>query len=217
METNKIKVILVDDHHIFRDGIKAILNSSSNIQVVAETDNYKELTLLLKNGLPDIIILDISLPEISGLEIAERIKNIYNDKVKILILSMYNSEEFIINAIKAGAKGYLPKNTNKKELINAIEAIHQNEEFFSPLISNVMLKSFISKAKGEQSKKLLSTRELEIIKLHSLGISNQEIASKLCISVKTVESHKNHIMQKLNIKSTVDIVKFAIKNNIIDL
>jgi two-component system response regulator NreC len=135
---------------------------------------------------------------------------------------MFTQEEFIFNAIQAGAKGYLPKNTSKKELLEAIEAVHKGEEYFSQQISGIILKSYIKKAQNQEdeSKKkedLLSKREIEILKLFAEGVSNQEIADKLFISVRTVESHKNHIMQKLELKNTVDLVKFAIKNKIIEL
>jgi two-component system response regulator NreC len=219
----KIKLILVDDHRLVRAGIKSLLNDNDRFEILGEAENGDELIVLLQKELPNVILLDISLPGLSGIDWTRKIleTSAYNG-VKILILSMFTQEEFIFNAIQAGAKGYLPKNTSKKELLEAIEAVHKGEEYFSQQISGIILKSYIKKAQNQEdeSKKkedLLSKREIEILKLFAEGVSNQEIADKLFISVRTVESHKNHIMQKLELKNTVDLVKFAIKNKIIEL
>jgi two-component system response regulator NreC len=133
---------------------------------------------------------------------------------------MYTNEDFVFNAIKAGAKGYLPKNTTRKELFEAVNTIYNGEEYFSESISNIILKSYIKKAKTDENnekKEALSIREIEILRLFAQGTTNQEIADKLFISIRTVESHKNHIMQKLALKTTVDLIKFAIKNKIVEI
>jgi DNA-binding NarL/FixJ family response regulator len=135
---------------------------------------------------------------------------------------MYTNEEFIFNAIKAGAKGYLPKNTTRQELLSAIEAVSQGQEYFSETVSEIMLKSYVRIAKDDEKffdKKdaSLTIREIEILKLFANGLSNQEIADKLFISIRTVESHKNHIMQKLDLKTSVDMVKYALRNKIAEL
>ncbi len=216
-----IKIMLVDDHQIVRDGIKALLESLENVQVIGEASNAKELLEKLKNCKPDIIVTDISMPDISGIELTK----IINEKeefsgIKVLILSMFTNEDFIFNAIKAGANGYLPKNTTRRELFEAVNTIYNGDEYFSESISNIILKSYVKKAQNEElteKKESLSVRETEILKHFAQGLSNQEIADKLFISIRTVESHKNHIMQKLELKSTVDLIKFAIKNKIIEL
>jgi DNA-binding NarL/FixJ family response regulator len=132
---------------------------------------------------------------------------------------MYNSEDYIFNAIRAGAQAYLPKTTNRLELEEAVNAVYEGREYFSSSISNVILKSFIRQAKNEDNKTEISltVRETEILKMFAEGKSNPEIADQLFISVRTVESHKNHIMQKLELKTTVDLIKFAIKNKIIEI
>ncbi len=218
---SQIKIALVDDHQIVRDGIRALLESMNNIEVISEASSAKEFFDNIKYVQPDILITDISMPEISGIELTKMInENEKTRNIKVLILSMFTNEDFIFNAIKAGAKGYLPKNTNRNELYEAIKTIYNGEEYFSDSISNIILKSYIRKAKSyEQTdkKETLSARETEILKLFAQGLSNQEIADKLFISIRTVESHKNHIMQKLELKSTVDLIKFAIKNKIIEL
>ena len=135
---------------------------------------------------------------------------------------MYNSEDFIFNSIKAGAKGYLPKNTTRNELLEAIYAIESGEEFFSESVSKIMVKSYVKRATDdekiqEKPDEILTTRELEILKLYVEGFINKEIGDKLEISIRTVETHKNHIMRKLGLKSTVEMVKFAIRNKIVEI
>lgn len=216
-----IKVLLVDDHTIVRDGIKALLTGQDDITIAGEASNGRDLLSLIKTTRADIILLDISLPDYSGIELCEIVRREYPG-IYVLFLSMYNTEEYIFNAIKAGAQGYLPKNISQSELLLAIRSVSQGNEYFSESISNIILKSYIKKAKDKEPENLnqdnhLSKRELEILKLFAEGLPNPEIAERLFISTRTVESHKNHIMQKLNLKSTVDLVKFAIKHQIIEI
>ncbi len=218
-EMEKIKLILVDDHQLVRTGIANLLAGETGFEIIGEAADAKDLFELLRKSQPDITVLDIALPGMSGIEITKKLHNDYPG-IRILILSMHTSEEFIFNAINSGARGYLPKNTSRKELIEAIYAIHRGEEFFAESISNVILKSYIKKAKSdspedENNENLLSKREIEVLKLFAEGMTNQEIADKLFISIRTVESHKNHIMARLELKTTVDLVKFAIRNNIV--
>lgn len=213
-----IKVTLVDDHAIVRDGIKALIETDG-IKVINEASSAREFFTLLKTGIPDIAVLDISLPDISGIEIAKRITAEF-PQIKVIILSMHLDEDFIFNAIKAGAMAYLPKNTNRKELIEAIRKVASGDEYFTEPVSNIILKSYVRKVKtGQENKKenRLSEREMEILKLFAEGKNNKEIADMLFISCRTVESHKNHIMQKLGLHSTVELIKFAIKNRIIEI
>lgn len=214
----KIRLILVDDHLIVRDGIKSLLSGVERFEIVGEADSGSYLFALLKTVVPDVILLDINLPDISGIEITKRLKVEY-PQVGVLILSMYNTEDYIFNAIRAGAKSYLPKTTNRQELEEAVCAVYRGEEYFSQSISNIILRSFIQQAQGQDEKKedQLTAREIEILRLFAEGMANAEIADQLFISVRTVESHKNHIMQKLELKSTVDLIKFAIKNKIIEI
>jgi DNA-binding NarL/FixJ family response regulator len=217
---NKIKIILVDDHRIVRDGLRSLLQDEEDIDVIGTAESYTDLvTLLSVVGEPDILILDISLPDISGIEVA-RIVSIKYPEIRIIMLSMYVNEDFIFNSLKAGAKGYLPKNTSKNELLEAIRQIYQNQEYFTDEITNIILKSYLKKIKNEQEpddSDKLTRREEEIIRLVAEGSSNKEISEKLFISTRTVESHKNHIMNKLELKTNIDLIKFAIKNNIIQI
>lgn len=218
---DKIKIIMVEDHQIVRDGIKALIIDEENIEIIGEASNGSELFALLQNTKPNIVLLDISLPEMSGIEIAKKLTETHPD-IKCLMLSMYMSEEFITNSIEAGAKGYLPKTTTQKELIDAINAINKGGEFYNNTVSEILLKSYIKKTQGKSKKEEtksvnITKRELEILKLFAEGLANKEIAEKLFISIRTVESHKNNIMQKLELKTTVELVKYAIRNSIIEI
>lgn len=211
-----IKVILVDDHQLVRDGIKALLAGMEGIEVIGEASSGAEMLALLNSNIPDVALLDISLPDISGIDLCRKIIAQYPE-IKVLFLSMYTTEDYIFNAIKAGAKGYLPKNISRNELFNAVKEVSAGNEYYSETISNIILKSYIRKAKTPDDKlqdpgELLSKRETEVLRCFAEGLSNPQIAEKLFISTRTVESHKNHIMQKLNLKTQVELLKYAIKN-----
>jgi DNA-binding NarL/FixJ family response regulator len=216
-----IRIFLVDDHQLVRDGIKALLMSTNDIDILGEASTGRECFEKIAVTPPDILILDISLPDTNGIEITRRITAEYPG-MRVLILSMYTNEDFIFNSVKAGAKGYLPKNTSREELLSAIHAIYDGEEFFSDSISRIMLKSYVRKAKEDdvisQSGPIpLTTREIEILKLFAEGFINKEISDHLVISIRTVETHKNHIMKKLELKSTVELIKYAIRNKIVEI
>ena len=220
-DMEKTRIILVDDHQLVRTGIANLLNDEPGFEIIGEAADSNEFLALLDNIQPDIAILDIAMPGMSGIELTRLIAGSF-PSIRVLILSMYNSEEYIFNAINAGAKGYLPKNISRNELIEAVHSVARGEEYYAESISNVILKSYIKKAKSgpedsNNSENQLSKRELEVLRLFAEGFSNQEIADKLFISIRTVESHKNHIMQRLELKSSVDLVKFAIRNNIVNL
>ncbi|MBU2650729.1 MAG: response regulator transcription factor [Bacteroidetes bacterium] len=215
----KIKIILVDDHQIVRDGIKALIAGMDEMEVIAEASTGEMMLKILSNNSPDLAIIDIALPDISGIELTRQIHEKY-PSIKILILSMYTDEEFIFNSLRAGASGYLPKNTSRHELREAILSVNNDVEYLPETISKIILRSFVKKARKEEDQKdfsLLSNREMEVLKLILAGNNNRYIAEKLFISTRTVESHKNHIMNKLEIKSMLDLVKYAIQNKIIDI
>ncbi|NTW31372.1 MAG: response regulator transcription factor [Bacteroidetes bacterium] len=218
----KIKLALVDDHKIVRDGIASLLMYEDKVEVVAEASNAEELLEILKNMEIDIIILDIFLPKPVGIELTKIIVKQF-PKTKVIILSGNIEEDIVSGAFNAGADGYLPKDTEKEELLEAIYSVHDfNEQYLSNSIKNNLSASFIKKAKyGDkysQSKLAsLTEKEINIIKLFSEGLSYKEIANKLEISTRTVEAHKNNILEKLELRTIIDIVKYAIKNKIIEL
>ncbi|MEW5846777.1 MAG: response regulator transcription factor [Bacteroidota bacterium] len=218
---DKIKVALVEDHQLVRDGIRSLLTNLPNIEVVAEADCAKTMLNLIEQAKPNVLLVDISLPEISGIELAKLITT-NHPGIKVIILSMHTEQEYIFNSLRNGAKGYLHKSISREELIEAIEQVYNGSEYFSKEVSSIILKSYLRQIKNperveEYDDKKLTPRELEILRMVAQGYSNQLIADKLFISVRTVESHKNHIMQKLELTTTVDLVKYAIKNGIIDL
>jgi DNA-binding NarL/FixJ family response regulator len=220
MKDSTIKIILTDDHQVVRDGLKSMLSGVQGIQIIAQAANGAELFDILSKQKADLLILDIELPDMSGLEICKRVSTAFPD-MKILILSMYTGEEFIFKALAEGARGYLPKNTTRDELEQAIRSIANGKEYYSPIITDIMLKSYIKKAKSKKNDDMdlgeLSKRELEVLKMLAEGIPNFEIAEKLFISIRTVESHKSHIMQKLELHTTAELVKFAIRKKLIEI
>jgi len=216
-----IRIFLVDDHQLVRDGIKALLLSAEDLVILGEASTGKECFEKIALQQPDILILDISLPDTTGIEITKKVTELY-PAIKVLILSMYTNEDFIFNSLKAGARGYLPKNTSREELLEAIHTIYAGDEFFADSIARIMLKSYVRKAKEDdlatQSMPVpLTTREIEILRLFAEGFINKEISDQLDISIRTVETHKNHIMKKLELKSTVELIKYAIRNKIVEI
>lgn len=221
---NKIRLILVDDHPIVRDGIFAALMKVNNIEIVGEASNGDELFRLLDENKvkADVILLDLSMPKMSGAEITEILTS-KHPNLKVLIFSSYTDEDSIFSSIQAGALGYLPKDAMRDELVAAIEQVYNNQEYLSQSIPNTILMKFINKSKtgaelvGDKKISVLTKRELEILRLVAEGLHYKEIGEKLFISARTVETHKNNIMQKLGLNSTIELVKYAIKNKVIEL
>lgn len=214
----KIRVIIVDDHQIIRDGIKALLSGFEDIEVAAEAGSAEECLQKLRFHPADLALIDISLPGISGIKLTEQLAESY-PSLKVLILSMHLNEAYISGAIKAGAMGYLVKNTTRDELIQAIHIVSDGNKYLGKEVSNLITTGFIRRVQvnEDNSDEALSKRELEILRLTAEGLGNKEISEKLFISIRTVESHKNHIMSKLGLKSSVDLVRYAIKSGIINL
>jgi DNA-binding NarL/FixJ family response regulator len=217
---NKIKVLLVDDHQIILDGLSNMLKEAGDIEVCGSAADITKALEMIKKTIPDVVITDLSMPGKSGIELIRRISEKHPDTY-VLVLSMYVTEDYIFNALKAGAKGYLPKqDTTRAELLKAIRTIARGEEFFSDSVAQVISKLYSHSAKSTATpdsmarKANLTSRETEILRLYTEGLSNMEIADRLNISIRTVETHKNNIMQKYNFKSTVEMVKFAIRNNL---
>lgn len=220
MKTSVISIFLVDDHQVVRDGLISMLAGFPDIRIAGQASSGEGLMSGIREIKADVLILDIELPDISGVELCQKVLDIRPD-IRILILSMYTGEEFIFKAIAEGAKGYLPKNTTKDELAEAIRAVASGKEFFSPVITQIMMKSFINKAKStrneEKAHEELSKREIEVLRMLAEGIPNVDIAERLYISIRTVESHKSHIMQKLDLHTTAELVKYAIRNKLIEI
>jgi len=216
-----INVSLIDEHPVICDALTALLTDVDDIKVVSSSNTFSEYINLLEDVKPNIVIAIFYKPDDENVENVRKLAYQF-PKVKILVMLMYHDEKRVLKMIKAGAKGHLGNDTNRSEIIEAIYTLRNGYEFYAKTITNILLGSYISdkdinKSEKENRQKNLSKREMEIFKLFAEGISNRVIADKLFISVRTVETHKTNIMKKIGLKTTVDLVKFAIKNNIIEL
>ena len=214
----KIKVLVADDHTILRQGIKALLDNQEGIEVIGEAKDGREALEIIEETLPDVILMDIAMPGLNGLEATRRIKKKF-PRMKVLVLTMYTNEEYIFQILNAGANGYLVKETAFQDLISAIKAVYKNEAFMSPSISKKVINSYIKKAQDDEEKtrEILTTREREILQLIAEGNSSKKIAELLFISPKTVETHRTHIMDKLNIHNRTGLIKYAIRKGMVDV
>ena len=221
--THLIKIIIVDDHQIIRDGLSNMIQEADDIILAGCASGYDEALRQIKISNPDLVITDLSMPGKSGIVLIGKIHELY-PHIKILVLSMYVTDDYIFNTLKEGAMGYLPKqDTTKSELLKAIRTVYNGHQYFSDSIAQQIAMSYSKKAKrsADMDSALhshdLTNREREILRLYADGFSNQEISEKLNISTRTVETHKNNIMQKFNFRSTVDMVKFAIRNKLSEI
>jgi DNA-binding NarL/FixJ family response regulator len=205
------RVVLADDHVMFRDGIRRIIERIKDVVVSGEVNDGLELLEFLKLSPADLIILDISMPNLRGLEAIREIKKHYS-QVKILVLTMHRKKEFIRQALADGADGFLLKEDESSELIRAVQAVQKGQKYLSPLLTSEVM----SLSLAEEQSELLTMREREVLKLLAEGKRTQEIAEALFISVNTVRRHRYNIMEKLNIKTMADLVKYAISQHYID-
>lgn len=213
---NKIKVLIVDDHLLIRSGVRSLLKDVPDIEIVAEAEGGNEAIKKHSEFLPDVILMDISMPDISGIEAASIIKKNSPD-TGVLVLTMHENEEYIFKALKNGATGILHKNVSKEELITAIKMVASGKKYFGNSISQIMIQNYMQKFDEENSdeekqKVILTRREKEVLKALAKGLSNIEIGEQLKISPRTVDTHKTNLMQKLNLKSTSALARFAYEN-----
>ena len=216
---NKIKVLLAEDHTIVRKGIRSLLDAERHIEVVGEAENGREAVDKTESLVPDIVVMDHTMPLLNGLEATRQICR-HLPQVKVLILTMHTNEEYIFQFLRAGAAGYLVKQTAPTELVAAINAIHQGESFLSPAIHKTVIEEYIRQGEAagkSDSLDTLTDREREVLQLLAEGFSNREIGEQLNISVKTVGVHRVNLMQKLDLHSVTDLTKYAIRKGIIDL
>jgi len=209
----KVSILLADDHQLFRLGVKHLLKNVDDLQVIGESKSGRETIAFCKNHQPDIILMDIDFPDLCGVEITKSIKHA-NSNIKILALSMHEEDQYVINMFKGGVSGYVVKDASFEELVRAIRAIRDGNSYFSKNISKSFFeqKNNRSKMLQESRKKVAVTdRELEILKYVTDEMTNKEIAERLFISPRTVETHKRNLMQKLQVKNTVGLVKYYLK------
>jgi DNA-binding NarL/FixJ family response regulator len=206
------RIVLAEDHALVREGIKKIVEDVADLQVVGEAGDGLQLLELLKTLSADLVILDISMPKMPGIEVAKEIKRSY-PRVKVLILTMHRMKEYLNDAIAAGVDGYLLKEDVAKELGSAISKIRQGMTYISTLLSNEMTSLFVQSRRLalERPAEPLTPREIEIVKLIVEGKSSREIAALLFLSFRTIQNHRTRIMRKLNLKKNTDLVKYAIQ------
>jgi len=219
MET--IKIVLVDDHKIIMDGISSLVENEKSVEVIGTARNSDELFQILETTKVDIVFLDIFLPKPIGIEILKSIVKQYK-KIKVIILSGNDEEDLISSAFQSGASAYLTKSVEQEELISTIYTVMEGGQYISSALEKTLTRNFLKKASyGDKfaHHKLtgLTAREIEIIQLLSEGLGYKEIAAQLNISTRTVEAHKNNILEKLELKNTIELVKFAIKNKLVEL
>jgi len=215
---DKTRVLLAEDHTIVRKGLRSLLDKETGIKVVEEAEDGREAILKTEELHPDVVVMDIAMPGLNGLEATRQIKKRFPD-IKIIILTMHANEEYILQSLKAGASGYLVKKAAPVELISAINAVHKGNSFLSPSISRMVIDEYIRRSKeiseGEEGFEQLTVREREVLQLIAEGRKTREIAELLYISIKTVETHRAHIMNKLDIHSTAELTRYAIRKGII--
>jgi len=208
-------VILCDDHKIFREGLRSLIEKQSDMKIIAESSDGRTAVRLSKEKSPDIIIMDIAMPELNGIETTHQIIKNY-PKIKVLILSMYSDQRFVLKAMESGASGYLLKDSAFEELVDAIHIVLSGQIYLSPSIASIFVKSYITnlQKKDSHNLKALTDREREVLQLLSEGKTTKQISLTLGISGKTVETHRQKIMEKLNISSIAELTKYALREGL---
>lgn len=210
-----IKILLVDDHKILRDGICSIVKGSPDMEVIGEAADGKAALRLVKELSPDVVIMDISMPELNGIEATRRILADH-PKIKVIALSMHHDKQFVSEIFKAGASGYLLKDCAFDELEHAVRIVMDGKTYINPQIASLVIESFVNQPQTNSQKafSLLTDREREVLQLIAEGHSTKEIASSLNVSAKTIESHRRQVMGKLNIRNVAELTKYAIREGL---
>ena len=210
--TKKIRLLLADDHPLIREGFRSLLNKNDRFEIVAIAENGKELIELAGKELPDIILSDISMPVMSGMDAIERISGLY-PSIKSVILTMHEEREYIINALRIGVQGYILKNVERFDLEKAIITISEGGKYFSPIVTNILAESVVRQEQPVISE--LTPREKEVLELVAQGHSTKQIADKLGIGTRTVESHRVNMLKKMKVNNTAELVRKAIEMKIL--
>jgi two-component system, NarL family, response regulator NreC len=213
MQPKKARILLADDHSVVRRGFKLILDSQNDMEVVGEAANGREAVQLAEQLQPDLVVMDVSMPELNGIEATRRIAEV-STRTRVLALSMHKDSVYVREILRAGAKGYLLKDAADHDLLSAIRAVSRGEGYLSPAVSEGVLTDYRKHVTNPID--LLTSREREVLQMISEGRTNKEIANTLNLSVYTVEAHRGRIMEKLNLHSTSELVRFAIRNGLID-
>ncbi len=210
---DKIKIIIADDHAVVREGTRALLEKEEDMEVVGEASDGEEALRIIEKKHPDVAILDISMPKLSGIEVTRRIKPIF-PSLAILILTAYDNDEYVFALLEAGAAGYLLKDVPGREIVDAVRSVHSGESVLHPSIARkVIQRAILGTAKASEAKSEieLSDREKEVLKMAARGMSNKDIADNLCISIRTVQGHINSIFHKLGVGSRTEAIFQSVK------
>ena len=211
----KIRVMIVDDHAIMRDGIKALLSLHDDIEVIGEASEGKEAIENVPALKPDVVIMDLAMPGMDGMEATRRILKISAD-TKVLVLTQHTDREYVLSAIKAGAAGYVPKRALGSDLVSAVRAVHRGESFLYPTVATALIQDYLHH-RDEDPYDSLTGREREILKMIAEGRTSREIAGSLYISIKTVLGHRNKIMKKLDFHNRTELIKYAMRKGLVTL
>jgi two-component system, NarL family, response regulator NreC len=213
----KTSVVLADDHRLMRSGLRLVIEQHPGFTVVGEADDGRQAVAMAASLKPNVIVMDIGMPNLNGIEAARQIAA-EHPEIAIVMLSMHADEGYVLRALKAGARAYLLKDSAEEDLTRAIEAVRDGKSFFSPAVSKVLLEDYVRKlqrAGAEDSYDLLSNREREVLQLVAEGKSSKEIAGLLNLSTYTVETHRSNIMQKLNLKGIPELILYAVRKGLI--
>jgi two-component system response regulator NreC len=214
-----MRVLIADDHPIMRAGVRLMLENETDIEIVGEADNGLKAVEMTKTLHPDVVIMDISMPDLDGFEATRRIVQT-SPQTRVLVLTMYDSEEHFFEILKAGAVGYVPKKAAPTDLIAALRSVHAGGVFIYPTVARSLVNDFLRRADGAQEQESLgglSDRERQVLRMIAEGVSNREIAEALVLSVKTVERHRANIMEKLGLHNRTALVKYAIRKGLVDI
>lgn len=213
MPEQAIRILLVDDHTIVRQGLKLILSAQTDLQVVGEAANGREAVDLVQKLKPEVVLMDVAMPDLNGIEATRRIVEA-NPRLRVLVLSMHKEAVYVREILRAGARGYILKDAIDTELLNAVRSVARGDGYISPAVSGALLSDYRQNVTDPID--LLSGREREVLQLIAEGKTNKEIATRLNLSVYTVDSHRGKIMEKLNLHSTGELVRFAMKHGLVD-
>lgn len=212
----RIKIMLVDDHPVVRKGVSSCLARHEHLQIVAEAADGREAVTKARQLLPQVVLMDIDMPHMNGLAVTELLRKEL-PQIKVLILSMHSNTEYVLRIIQSGARGYILKEAPTDELVRAIEAVNSGEAFFSPEVAHAALNQFVRGVANPSNDQTLTSREREVLVQIAEGLSNKEIATRLGVGVRTVETHRERIMRKLDIHSVAGLTKFAISHGLVSL
>ncbi len=212
----KVRILLADDHTILREGIKVLLNRERDMEIVAEAEDGAQALEKVRTAKPDVVVMDISMPKIGGLEVTREITETFPD-VKVVILTMHDNEEYLVQALKSGAKGYVLKEAAATDLAEAIRAVVRGDAYLYPAVARKLVDDYVNRVRTiKTASESLTPREREVLKLVAEGHTNREIADYLGISVKTVENHRANLMRKLDLHDRTELARYAIKIGLVE-